>query len=114
MEQSFNEVKPVFKTSLEKQLKNIEIQIERQKKLHEEAEKQQKISEENKEKEGDKPDEAPEVPALPAQDPKDVVDSDKIKAITSMVDEFNNIVAKNFSVYAHYDDFSFANSRSAD
>jgi len=31
-----------------------------------------------------------------------------------MVDEFNNIVAKNFSVYAHYNDFSFANSRSSD
>jgi hypothetical protein len=31
-----------------------------------------------------------------------------------MVDEFNNIVAKNFSVYAQYDDFSFANSRSSD
>ena len=43
-----------------------------------------------------------------------MVDSDKIKAITSMVDEFNNIVAKNFSAYAHYDDFSFANSRSAE
>ena len=55
-----------------------------------------------------------EMPPLPAQDPKDLVDSDKIKAITSMVDEFNNIVAKNFSVYAHYDDFSFANSRSFD
>jgi cupin superfamily acireductone dioxygenase involved in methionine salvage len=42
------------------------------------------------------------------------VDTDKIKAITSIVDEFNNIVAKNFSVYAQYDDFSFANSRSSD
>lgn len=42
------------------------------------------------------------------------VDSDKIKAVTTMVDEFNNIVAKNFSVYGQYDDFSFANSRSAD
>ena len=40
MEKSFNDVKPVFKHTLEKQLKNIEIQIERQKKLHEEAEKQ--------------------------------------------------------------------------
>ena len=30
-----------------------------------------------------------------------------------MVDEFNNIVAKNFSVYAQYNDFSFANSRSS-
>lgn len=43
-----------------------------------------------------------------------VVDSDKVKAITTMVDEFNNIVAKNFSVYAQYDDFSFANSRSSE
>ena len=34
------------------------------------------------------------------EDPSQMVDSDKIKAITSMVDEFNNIVAKNFSVYA--------------
>ena len=42
------------------------------------------------------------------------MDSDKIKAVTSLVDEFNNIVAKNFSVYAQYDDFSFANSRSSD
>lgn len=48
------------------------------------------------------------------EDPTQLVDSDKIKAITSMVDEFNNIVAKNFSVYAQYDDFSFANSRSSD
>jgi len=31
-----------------------------------------------------------------------------------MVDEFHNIVAKNFAVYAHYDDFSFANSRSSE
>lgn len=29
-----------------------------------------------------------------------------------MVDEFNNIVGKNFSVYAHYDDFTFGKSRS--
>ena len=31
-----------------------------------------------------------------------------------MVDEFNNIVGKNFSVYAHYDDFSFGKSRSTE
>ena len=39
MEESFNEIKPIFKNTLEKQLKNIEIQIVRQKKLHEEAER---------------------------------------------------------------------------
>ena len=42
------------------------------------------------------------------------MDTDKVKAVTTMVDEFNNIVAKNFSVYGQYDDFSFANSRSTD
>ena len=31
-----------------------------------------------------------------------------------MVEQFSNIVAKNFSVYANYNDFSFANSRSAE
>lgn len=30
----------------------------------------------------------------------------------SLVDEFNNIIAKNYAVYGQYDDFSFANSRS--
>lgn len=40
MEKSFNEIKPIFKSTLEKQLKNIEIQIERQKKMHEDAERQ--------------------------------------------------------------------------
>jgi hypothetical protein len=39
MEASFNEIKPLFKNSLEKQLENIEIQIKKQKKMHEEAEK---------------------------------------------------------------------------
>lgn len=39
------------------------------------------------------------------------MDSDKIKAITTMVDEISSITAKNFSVYARYHDFSFTNSR---
>jgi hypothetical protein len=39
MERSFNEIKPIFKSTMEKQLANIELQIERQKKLHDEAEK---------------------------------------------------------------------------
>jgi hypothetical protein len=29
-----------------------------------------------------------------------------------ITDEFANIIAKNFSVYAHYDDFTFGKSRS--
>lgn len=38
MEKSFNEIKPRFKNILEDQLQNIEKQIEKQKKMHEEAE----------------------------------------------------------------------------
>ena len=45
MEASFNEIKPLFKISLEKQLENIEIQIKKQKKMHEEAEKAQALAE---------------------------------------------------------------------
>jgi|TARA_B110000285_G_C15125135_1_gene619665 hypothetical protein len=39
MEASFNEIKPLFKNTLESQLENIEVQIKNQKKMHEEAEK---------------------------------------------------------------------------
>ena len=34
--------------------------------------------------------------------------------MVSLIDEFNNIIAKNFAVYGQYDDFSFANSRSSE
>ena len=49
-----------------------------------------------------------EKPAEPEEDeeekldlppPPKPVDSDKIKAVTTMIDQYNNIVAKNFSVY---------------
>jgi hypothetical protein len=40
------------------------------------------------------------------------VDSYKIEAISTMLDDFDNIVGKNFCVYTNYEDFSFANSRS--
>jgi cupin superfamily acireductone dioxygenase involved in methionine salvage len=101
MENSFNEIKPKFKKTLDGYMTNIKIQIDKQKKLIEEAEKKA-------EEGGEKTEESTADDELPD------VDTDKIKAITSIVDEFNNIVAKNFSVYAQYDDFSFANSRSSD
>jgi hypothetical protein len=53
----------------------------------------------------------------PAEKPDDLemrpVDSDQIKSIVNLIDEFNNVVAKNYAVYGQYDDFSFANSRSS-
>jgi len=114
LEKSFNEIKPKFKETLERQQENIEFQIERQNKLYEIDKKQQeedaKVVEKGddgagdkkeSEKDGDQEDDAnkaDEAELLENREDKKV-DTDKIKAVTTMVDEFNNIVAKNFSVY---------------
>lgn len=82
-----------------------------EKKLNEEDGEEKEVVTKVEEADDSKVDDKEEVSK---KDLQDLVDTDKIKAITAMVDEFNNIVAKNFSVYAHYDDFSFANSRSGD
>lgn len=125
LEKSFNEIKPKFKESLERQMDNIHFQVERQNKLHEMAQKQSE-EQDGKEKDDSKAkdeeggntagneDQKKEEQEPVEQKEECQVDTDKIKAMTTMVDEFNNIVAKNFSVYGQYDDFSFANSRSAD
>ena len=42
------------------------------------------------------------------------VDHDKIKAIASLFDDYNNIIGKNYSAYGTYDDFQFAKTRSGD
>ena len=55
------------------------------------------------EKEGDKNDDT---------QPLQPVDSEQIKAVATLIDEFHNIVAKNFNVYGQYEDFSFASTRS--
>ena len=62
----------------------------------------------------DKPESEEEEDKLDLPPAPKPVDADKIKAVTTMIDQFNNIVAKNFSVYGQYNDFSFASSRSAD
>jgi hypothetical protein len=42
------------------------------------------------------------------------IDSYKIQAITTMLDDFENILAKNFCQFADYEDFSFAQSRNTE
>lgn len=114
MEKSFNQLKPHFKETLEQQLKNIKTQVERQEKIYKEAQENVQKKEDKKGEQPVEEEKKAEVKAEEKDEEKVVVDSDKVKAITTMVDEFNNIVAKNFSVYAQYDDFSFANSRSSE
>lgn len=87
----------------------------RQQELDEKKEKEGEDEKKDKEGEDEDGDEVNKEELELLEDKEDrKVDTDKIKAVTTMVDEFNNIVAKNFSVYGQYDDFSFANSRSAD
>ena len=98
LEKSLNMLKPYFKAQLQGYLKNIEVN----QKTHEEI--KAKGKKEGKEEE-DETDVAKQM---------QVVDSDQIKTIAYLIDEFNNIVAKNFTVYGQYDDFSFANTRSSE
>ena len=42
------------------------------------------------------------------------VDTYQIQAITTMLDDFENIISKNFCQFADYEDFSFAQSRNTD
>lgn len=97
LEKSFNILKPFFKAQLQSYLDNINHNI-----------KVQNIKNEREAKKDSKDDEKNQSEDLELK----VVDSDKIKSIVSLIDEFNNIIAKNYAVYGSYDDFSFANTRS--
>jgi len=43
-----------------------------------------------------------------------VVDSARISALNKMLDDFENILSKNFCLFANYEDFSFAKSRTTE
>lgn len=86
LEKSFNQLKPHFRTQLQKYKENIEhnVKVQTYKSKKEQAEKEGKT-------EG--------VPEPPEDLELREVDSDKIKSIVSLIDEFNNIIGKNYSVY---------------
>lgn len=42
------------------------------------------------------------------------VDTYQIEALSTIVDDFENIISKNYCVYTNYEDFSFAQTRSLD
>ena len=105
------EVKGRFKEILEAQQTLIKEHIDRQSQLKElQLAQNPKEGEVDQEKVKECQEKLDKINATPLTQ----VDSDKIKAVTTMIDQFNNIVAKNFSVYVNYNDFTFANSRSAD
>ena len=49
-------------------------------------------------------------PAATIEAPK--VNTYQIEALSTMVDDYENIISKNYCVYTNYEDFSFAESRS--
>lgn len=62
-----------------------------------------------KQEENQSPDHPVEVKEVESQTQK--VDTYKIEAINTMLDDFDNIIAKNICVYTNYEDFSFAETR---
>ena len=68
--------------------------------------------------EGAKPEESKEESKTEQEstpsEPEKVVDSAKISALNKMLDDFENILSKNFCQFANYEDFSFAKSRTTE
>ncbi len=52
-------------------------------------------------------------PAAPTGEPPKV-NTYQIEALSTMVDDYENIITKNYCVYTNYEDFSFAETRSVD
>ena len=92
---SYSKFADDIKKNLEIQLKNIEINDKDAEKII-------------------KPSLAQEEPS-----PENVVEAPKVNtyqidALSTMIDDYENIITKNYCVYTNYEDFSFAQTRSVD
>lgn len=76
------------------------------------AEGEEPATEENKEEES-KEEEKKDSESGDKKDKK-AVDTAKINALNKMLDDFENILSKNFCQFANYEDFSFAKSRTTE
>ena len=97
---SYGHINEDIKRSLETQLKNIELQDKESEKI---VQKEQELDEplnESKEIE----------PASTVEAPK--INTYQVEALSTMIDDYENIINKNYCVYTNYEDFSFAQSRS--
>ena len=94
---SYSKVADDIKRNLEQQLQSIELQDKESAKL---VEREQKGVEEA------------ELAAPIGEVPK--VNTYQIEALSTMVDDYENIITKNYCVYTNYEDFSFAETRSVE
>lgn len=91
---SYAKVGDDIRRNLEVQLHNIEVQDKEAARL---VEREQSGIEDSD-------------PAATIEAPK--VNTYQIEALSTMVDDYENIISKNYCVYTNYEDFSFAESRS--
>jgi hypothetical protein len=91
---SYSKVADSMKSNLELQLKNIELQDKESAKLVE------------REQTGQVDTESSPLTEMPK------VNTYQIEALSTMIDDYENIITKNYCVYTNYEDFSFAETRS--
>ena len=86
--------------------------------MEEESEKQDeaKPEEEDDEKKEEEKEESKDAEEETKEEEKktEAIDSAKISALNKMLDDFENILSKNFCQFANYEDFSFAKSRTTE
>ena len=95
---SYGKMADDIKRNLEVQLQNIELQDKESKKIVE-REEAGEDSEVNKEAEN-------------TSEPPPKVNTYQIEALSTMIDDYENIITKNYCLYSNCEDFTFAQTRS--
>lgn len=94
---SYGKVAEDIKKNLDQQLHNIEMQDKESAKL---------VEREQKQNNGEDIGEAISTSEVPK------VNTYQVESLSTMIDDFENIITKNYCVYTNYEDFSFAQTRS--
>lgn len=99
---SFYKLSDDVSRNLENQLKNIEVHDKESQKIinRQENEEDETNNGSNKEEE--------------SKDGKPKINAYQVEALSTIIDDYENIITKNYCVYTNYEDFSFAQSRSKD
>ena len=115
LSESLQSIQDGFKKELEHELVTIKSKEALQKKEQDQAKEVEGADGEFKpEAKAADSEKEPEVNAADEEVRESRVDSYKISALFTMLDDFENILKKNFCLFANYEDFSFAQSRSTE
>ena len=121
LQNSLQSIQDNFKQELDAQLKVIKAEEEKaaqqEKAFQEGRSAEQEQTDEDAKEETDqsiKQGEESKSQERDDEESEQVVDSYRIAALTTMLDDFENILGKNFCQFANYEDFSFAKSRTTE